>query len=386
LIGEKEKLFLSFLEGTYNEIEKTLKDTRFTDEQRLRMVQTDLGRLITNLRTQMETAFETGYAEFAELAIKAREDAAIDLLTAEGFKDLKETFSLAYSGVPEFAVRTMMTRRDPNNLNISGRVFKLTENTYQMLQKLLIDGLTTGEAAEKVAKRFRVMLVKADNFTMDELADLRKVNSRILKGLPFGQKLDVDLRTVKDKELREKIKKARALRQQVNTVRYQTMRLVRSEFGQGFHESGILAAQASPLVAAIQWRLSNSHPKFDVCDMIESWDGYGLGSGVYPVTNVPPLPHPSDLCYTIEILRHPADIDQPKPDPKRRKLPKEPFNDLKSQYVRKEGETDKDKFTPAYFKRQYHQFLNVIAVTHRTRISVQSLQYSPDLFVAIDPH
>ena len=98
-----------------------------------------------------------------------------------------------------------------------------------------------------------------------------------------------------------------------HSIAYKTMRLARTEINTAYHESRRLSAMASPVVAGMQWRLSNRHPKWDVCDLLADQDLYQMGKGVYPPGQLPPKPHPNCICYTMDKLRSPDQWQTPKP-------------------------------------------------------------------------
>ena len=99
-----------------------------------------------------------------------------------------------------------------------------------------------------------------------------------------------------------------------HSIRYKTMRLARTEINTAYHESRRLTAITSPVVQGMQWRLSNRHPKWDVCDLLADQDLYQMGKGVYPPGQLPPKPHPNCICYTMDDLRDPVLWDSPKPE------------------------------------------------------------------------
>ena len=98
-----------------------------------------------------------------------------------------------------------------------------------------------------------------------------------------------------------------------HSIAYKTMRLARTEINTAYHESRRLSAMASPVVQGMVWKLSNRHPKWDVCDLLAEQDLYGMGQGVYPSAQLPPKPHPNCICYTMDDLRDPVLWDSPKP-------------------------------------------------------------------------
>lgn len=84
-------------------------------------------------------------------------------------------------------------------------------------------------------------------------------------------------------------------------VSHAAMRLGRTELNNAFHQRQIAQADRS-WVTGVQWNLSKSHPKPDLCDEYAAHDE-GLGSGVWDKMSVPDKPHPQCMCYlTYELL------------------------------------------------------------------------------------
>ena len=59
----------------------------------------------------------------------------------------------------------------------------------------------------------------------------------------------------------------------------------------------------------VKSELSSAHPKPDVCDYYAHADNYGLGAGVYPVSEAPMIPyHPMCICSNQIVVRHDLDM------------------------------------------------------------------------------
>jgi hypothetical protein len=84
-------------------------------------------------------------------------------------------------------------------------------------------------------------------------------------------------------------------------VRYASMRLARSEISNAFHAVSVQQVQDKPWVHAMQWHLSGSHPKSDVCDDYAGEDQFDIGSGIFPKMEVPRKPHPTCYCYVTPV-------------------------------------------------------------------------------------
>lgn len=84
-------------------------------------------------------------------------------------------------------------------------------------------------------------------------------------------------------------------------VRYAAMRLARSEINNAFHAVSVQQVQDKPWIHAMQWHLSGSHPKSDICDEYANEDKFDLGAGIWPKGDVPRKPHPHCYCYATGV-------------------------------------------------------------------------------------
>lgn len=84
---------------------------------------------------------------------------------------------------------------------------------------------------------------------------------------------------------------------------YAAMRLGRTELNNAFHTQSILTNQEYPWVESMQWNLSGSHPKPDICDTLARQTSHRkLPPGAYFVNEVPDKPHPHCLCYVTPVV------------------------------------------------------------------------------------
>lgn len=80
---------------------------------------------------------------------------------------------------------------------------------------------------------------------------------------------------------------------------YAARRLARTEITAAAHHATVNASIANPFVNGVQWRLSGSHPKIDICDQYAR--GGPNGDGIYPPEQVPGIPHPHCLCSQLPV-------------------------------------------------------------------------------------
>lgn len=73
-------------------------------------------------------------------------------------------------------------------------------------------------------------------------------------------------------------------------VRYAALRLARTEINNAFHSMSAQKYAETPWIKAVEWNLSKSHPKPDICDALAE-------ASPYPSDRVPTRPHPQCMCY-----------------------------------------------------------------------------------------
>ena len=76
-------------------------------------------------------------------------------------------------------------------------------------------------------------------------------------------------------------------------VRYAALRLARTEINNAFHSMAAERFAAKPWITKVDWNLSRSHPKPDICNEYEK-------KGPYPKSRIPARPHPQCMCYITE--------------------------------------------------------------------------------------
>jgi hypothetical protein len=83
-------------------------------------------------------------------------------------------------------------------------------------------------------------------------------------------------------------------------VAYAAQRLARTEINNAYKTAQEARYADEPWSRGMQWHLSRSHPRRDVCDVYAAQDLHGLGAGVYPFQELPNA-HPNDMCYQTPV-------------------------------------------------------------------------------------
>jgi hypothetical protein len=167
-------------------------------------------------------------------------------------------------------------------------------------------GQVAASAVERTALR-----VWSDGYTLNaRLAALDKVTrDRVADTIVQGVAEQLSAKSLA-KRLEETLATAGE-----DNPRYKAMRIARTEINASHREAHILSTQRADgtlkdYILAVGWRLSQSHPKADICDLWAGDDGDGLGAGNYLPANVP-TDHPHGLCYTVTVLKEFPEVSAP---------------------------------------------------------------------------
>ena len=86
-------------------------------------------------------------------------------------------------------------------------------------------------------------------------------------------------------------------------TRYFAERIARTELARAYHDGVTARWDNDPDCVAYKWRMSQSHPVTDICDLYAGADLYGMRPGVFPKGKVPELPaHPHCMCYLWPLM------------------------------------------------------------------------------------
>jgi len=109
------------------------------------------------------------------------------------------------------------------------------------------------------------------------------------------------------------------LRNAAAEIRWKSLRIARSEIQQATFEAARLHALADPLIDGGIWtRSPDRGPSArvpDICDALATNDFYGRGPGWYPITRIPPVPHPNCRCSITPTVRALDEAANPKRAP-----------------------------------------------------------------------
>lgn len=90
-------------------------------------------------------------------------------------------------------------------------------------------------------------------------------------------------------------------------IRYAALRLARTEINNAAHAQAVSSVRDNPWIKRMQWHLSGSHTKPDICNVLAT-EGPN-GDGTYPKEAVPAKPHPQCFCYVTGVTENDDDDD-----------------------------------------------------------------------------
>lgn len=163
----------------------------------------------------------------------------------------------------------------------------------------LIEGLTAGLDQNAERKAQAIMAHRRYGHTLSE----RVWKNQALASDRIHRIIDKGL--AKGLSARELSKEVRGLVDPSTPggVSHAAMRLARSEINNAYHMASKEERESRPWVERVEWRLSNSHPRPDICNDLRD-------AGPYLPREVPEKPHPHCLCYTAPVTPSKRDFQR----------------------------------------------------------------------------
>ena len=174
---------------------------------------------------------------------------------------------------------------DARRFELSGRVWNLSGQFKDEIQRLIDDGIRDGLSADHIAKRAQQYLNDPDRFYRRFRAE---GNSRIWKRRVLDEK------TGKYRWVNASPEAYHPGRGVYRSSYKNAMRLARTEINMAHHEQAYARWQELDFVVGFRVVLSPAHPVYDICDELQ---------GEYPKTFKFVGWHPQCMCHTEAILR-----------------------------------------------------------------------------------
>jgi len=191
---------------------------------------------------------------------------------AEGIKLSKDAISPSFNQLNMAALDTFLTRIKAG-MNLSERVWNLTNGAKDQLELLLASGITTGRNAAEIAGDIKHYLNEPNRLFRRVRREGKLVLSKAARGYHPGAGI-----------YRSSYKNA--------------LRLAKNEINMSYRMSDYVRRQELPFVTGIEVHLSASHPRLDMCDDLV---------GKYPKGFIFMTWHVGCLCYTTSIMLNEKD-------------------------------------------------------------------------------
>jgi len=208
--------------------------------------------------------------------------------------------------------------RTEQEMNLSKRIWRLTDNYKNQLEAYIVTGTGTGRSAAKLSRDVRQLLIEPDKLFRRVRNETGKfVLSKAAKAYKPGAGAGIYRSSYKN-----------------------AMRLTVSETNMAYRMADYERRKENDYVAGIKVHLSRSHPRPDICDHLQ---------GDYPKDFVFRGWHPWCLCFTTSILMSGSEfkrMQESSTEPKRK------VKDIPTsakEYVKEHSEAFKNMKTKPYF-------------------------------------
>ncbi len=191
---------------------------------------------------------------------------------AEGIKLGKGSISASFNQLNLVALDTFLARTAAG-MNLSERVWNLTNGAKDQLELYLASGISTGRSAAEIAGDIKQYLNEPNRLFRRVRQEGKLVLSKAAKGYHPGAGI-----------YRSSYKNA--------------LRLAKNEINMAYRMSDYVRRQQLPFVTGIEVHLSASHPRLDMCDDL---------AGKYPKGFIFMTWHVGCLCYTTTIMLNEKD-------------------------------------------------------------------------------
>lgn len=203
-------------------------------------------KVTVTLFNRANKIIKSGQIEAQDEAIDAMVEWEKDLLERiEPDPVRRELLIKAMHQAADRDIQAMVSRILHTKQDLSTRVYKTRQLANGYIDKMINDSLAHGDSPDDLA---------------------RKVRDFIRPDVPGG-------------------------------VSYAAKRLARTEINNAFHAQSIQSAMNAPWINEMEWHLSKTHkPKpGEQCERFAR-------KGTFPITGVPPKPHPQCMCYVAPKL------------------------------------------------------------------------------------
>jgi len=226
--------------------------------------------ILDNLNKDIQTNIQNGIVSHWDMANLKNNKLVGNW--AEGIKLSKDGIPASFNQLNLTALDSFINRTEAG-MNLSERVWNLTNGAKDQLELYLASGISTGRSAAGIAGDIKQYLNEPNRLFRRVRQEGKLVLSKAAKGYHPGAGI-----------YRSSYKNA--------------LRLTRTEVNMAYRMSDYTRRQELPFVTGIEVHLSGDHPQIDMCDDLV---------GEYPKGFIFEGWHPICFCYTTSIMLNEKD-------------------------------------------------------------------------------
>ncbi len=243
--------------------------------------------IIQQLTRDMAVATRNGVTLSAERVSQIIAKATTELIAGEG-----PLSTPVMPGIGARAAAAVLSRP-----SLAATFRSIQRDSVKAVDRILARALLRGASSTELARELRLHVLGADAFSPALLVDRRRIGYEAIRRMGY-------------EATAENLRKVRA---DAGDVAARAQLIARTEVMNTEWEVHRQGAIDSPVVKAIEWRISGRHPELDECDVLAQADLFGMGPGLYDPRRLPQRPHPRCLCLQIDVLFDPEEWGQPRP-------------------------------------------------------------------------
>lgn len=209
--------------------------------------------------------------------LKNYEFSSIDLSQRKNIVQINN--AIAGLEVKTGLVKTWLGRPNtPNVKNVSSSVWRINKGFYSNLDSVLKSGLLEGKSAHEIKLQLTRLLNNPHAVDIEDISRLY-INREISSSKYYSLKKKTEL-----------YKPGQGV---YKSAKKNAFRLARTEINRSYRLQDHNIRKRLPFVLGQEVKLSDSHPKFDICDDMV---------GIYPKDYVHLAFHPACICYVVPVL------------------------------------------------------------------------------------
>jgi hypothetical protein len=243
-------------QGSFYKINKGLEDK--------------VNKILNKLHEDIQTNIKNGIVSNWDMA-NLKNNKLVGTWT-EGIKLSKDAISPSFNQLNLAALDSFLNRTEAG-MNLSERVWNLTNGAKDQLELYLSSGISTGRSAAGIVGNIKQYLNEPNRLFRRVRQEGKLVLSKAAKGYHPGAGI-----------YRSSYKNA--------------LRLTRTEVNMAYRMSDYTRRQELPFVTGIEVHLSGMHPQIDMCDSL---------AGEYPKGFIFSGWHPICFCYTTSTMLNEKD-------------------------------------------------------------------------------